>query len=54
MRGGDLMRWNCRKSGTLAILLGIGVLLVVILPATLWPFLIGLTLIVVGVCMMRR
>lgn len=48
------MRWNNRKSGTLAILLGVGVLLAVILPAGLWPFLIGLTLIAVGICMMKR
>ncbi|MBP5166741.1 MAG: hypothetical protein ILP09_05735 [Oscillospiraceae bacterium] len=47
------MRFNSRKTGMLAIVLGGAVLLAALLPSRLWPILAGAALIAVGVCMLK-
>lgn len=47
------MRRNCRKIGTIVILAGLGVLLIMILPSGFWLFAIGVILILIGICLMR-
>lgn len=54
MLGGIIMRFNCGKAGTLAILAGSGILLAVLLPKELWPILLGVGLIGAGICLMKK
>ena len=44
------MRVNSRKTGMLAIVLGVAVLLAALLPSRLWPILAGSALIAAGIC----
>ncbi len=48
------MRRNCRKFGTVIVLTGLGVLVILILPSGFWLFAIGIILILIGLCIMRR
>ena len=48
------MRFQYRKVGRLLIVLGAMLLAALILPSELWPFCIGVLLIVCGVVICRR
>ena len=47
------MKFNSRRSGMLAIVLGGAVVLAALLPSRLWPILAGAALIAVGICMIK-
>ena len=48
------MRFQYRKLGRLLIILGALLLAGLILPSELWPFCIGVLLIVCGICVCRQ
>ncbi len=48
------MRYQYRKVGRLLILLGVLLLAALVLPTELWPFCIGVLLIICGVSLYRR
>ncbi len=48
------MRFQNRKLGRLLILLGVLLLAALVLPSELWPFCIGVLLIVCGITIYRR
>ncbi len=48
------MRFQYRKVGRLLILLGVLLLAALVLPSDLWPFCIGVLLIVCGIAICRR
>ena len=48
------MRFQYRKAGRLLILLGALLLAALVLPRELWPFCIGIALIVCGAAICRR
>ena len=48
------MRFQYRKIGRLLIVLGALLLAALILPSELWPFCIGVLLILCGICICRQ
>ncbi len=49
-----MRRRNCRRIGTIVVLCGAGVLVVLILPSGFWMFAVGIALILIGLAIMRR
>jgi len=48
------MRFPCPKVGRFLILLGLALLLALVLPKDIWPFLLAALLIGAGVCILRK